>query len=84
MRFGFENTHEWKSIEQSQTEENLKTISQFYDRQYFGPNSSWNGKMGKKRIYIAFSNNAHVALYRLSKANDSLKEVTVIAIESKI
>jgi beta-phosphoglucomutase len=82
LRFGFENDSEWKSIEKSPTEEGLKKISRFYDQYYFGPESAWQGKRGKKRIYIAFSNNVHVTLYRLDQCNENLKDVTVIAIES--
>ncbi len=83
QRFGFENASEWKSIEESPSEEGLKLISQFYNLNYFGPHSSWNGQKGKKRVYIAFSSNAHVILYRLNQANDSLKDVMLIAIESE-
>lgn len=83
QRFGFENDSEWKFIEQSPTSEELNKISQFYDQNYYGPSSSWRGQKGKKRVYIAFSNNAHVALYRLNQTNDDLKEVTLIAIESE-
>lgn len=83
LRFGFENDFEWKSIEQSTTNESLKNISQFYDQQYFGPESSWQGKQGKNRIYIAFSKNVHVILHRLNQSNENLTGVTVIAIESE-
>lgn len=83
LRFGFEHTSAWKSIEESPTDKDLKTISQFYDQHYFGPNSSWQGRQGKRRIYITFSNNAHVVLYRLNQSNDSLQGVTVVAIDSE-
>lgn len=82
LRFGFENDFEWKSIEKSPTNEGLKKISQFYN-QYFCPESSWQGKQGKKRVYIAFSSNVHVILYRLNQNNESLKEVTLVAIDSE-
>lgn len=82
-RFGFENTSEWKSIEESPSADGLKLISQFYNKNYFGPHSSWQGQKGKKRVYIAFSSNAHVVLYRLNQTNDDLKNVTLIAIESE-
>jgi hypothetical protein len=83
QRFGFENDLEWKFIEQSPTSGGLNKISQFYDQNYYGPNSSWRGQKGKRRMYIAFSNNAHVALYRLNQTNDNLKEVSLIAIASE-
>lgn len=83
LRFGFENTPEWSLIEKSPSEEGLKSISLYYDRHYFGKESSWKGKQGKRRIYIAFSKNAHVALFRLNQTNEDLKNVTVIAIESE-
>lgn len=83
LRFGFEHTSSWKLVEESPTAEGIKTISQFYDQNYFGPNSSWQGKQGKKRIYIAFSNNAHVVLQRLNQSNKSLRGVTVVAINSE-
>ena len=83
LRFGFEHTSEWKLTEKSPTNEGLKAISQFYDQYYFGPDSSWQGRRGKKRIYIAFSNNTHVALHRLNQTNENLKGVTVVAIDSE-
>lgn len=83
QRFGFENNSEWEFIEHSPTSEGLNKISDFYSKNFYGPNSSWVGLKGKKRVYIAFSNNVHVALYRLNQTNDNLKDVTVIAIESE-
>jgi hypothetical protein len=83
LRFGFEHTSAWKLIEDCPTDEGLKIISKFYDQYYFGPNSSWQGKQGEKRIYITFLNNAHIVLYRLNQSNDHLKNVTVIAINSE-
>ena len=83
LRFGFEHDSSWKLIEKLPTDEGIKTISQFYDQHFFGPNSSWQGKQGKKRIYIAFSNNAHVVLQRLNQSNQSLTGVIVVAINSE-
>ena len=83
LRFGFEHASSWKLIEESPTDEGIKTISQFYDQHYFGPSSSWQGKQEKKRIYITFSNNTHVALHRLNQSNESLKGVIIIAINSE-
>ncbi len=83
LRFGFEHDTEWKSIEKSPTNEGLGQISQFYDQHYFGAGSSWQGRQGKKRIYITFSNNAHVTIYRLNQNNESLEAVTVVAIDSE-
>lgn len=80
LRFGFENTEEWKLIEQSPTSEGLDKISQFYDQHYF---SGAGANDGKRRLFIAFSNNAHVVLYRLNQTNENLEQVTVIAIESE-
>lgn len=83
LRFGFEHASSWKLVEESSTAEDIKTISQFYDQYYFGPNSAWQGKQGKKRIYVAFSNNTHVVIHRLNQSNESLKGVIVIAINSE-
>lgn len=81
LRFGFENSSKWKSIEESPTEDGLKRISTFYDQFYFGPDRSWEEKAGKNRIYITFSNNAHVVLYRLIQTNEHLEGVTVVSID---
>lgn len=83
LRFGFEHTSEWNLIEKLPTDEGLKAISQFYNQYYFGPDSSWQGKRGQKRIYITFSNNTHVAIHRLNQTNGNLKGVTVVAIDSE-
>lgn len=83
LRFGFENDVEWKAIEKSPTQVGLKAISQYYDEHYFGPNSSWEGNQGKRRIYITFSKNTHVILYRLNQTHESFDNVTVIAVESE-
>lgn len=82
QRFGFENTPEWELIEKSPTSEGLKKISQFYDQYYFGPESHWQGKQGKRRIFITFSHNTHVALLRLNQNNESLEDVTILSIQS--
>ncbi len=83
LRFGFEHNSSWKLIEESPTDGSIKKISDFYDQNYFGPNSSWQGKKGRNRIYIAFSNNAHVVLQRLNESNKNLTGVVVIAINSE-
>lgn len=83
LRFGFEHASSWKHIEELPTDEGIKIISNFYDQNYFGPNSSWQEKQGKRRIYIAFSNNAHVVLQRLNQSNKSLRGVSVVAINSE-
>lgn len=83
MRFGFEHAAQWEPMERSPTEDGLQAITQFYDEHYFGPNSSWQGKQGDRRIYIAFSYNAQVVFHRLNQANKSLENVTVIAINAE-
>lgn len=83
LRFGFEYTSEWRLIETSPTKEGLHRITQFYDEYYFGPHSRWQNKQGKRRVYIAFANNAHVILYRLNQSNENLKNVMVVAIDSE-
>jgi HAD superfamily hydrolase (TIGR01509 family) len=83
VRFGFENIPSWKWIEQSPSDEGLKTITEFYNSNYFGPQSAWQGKTGKRRIYVTFSKNTHVVLLRLIQANESLKNVTVVAIDAE-
>ncbi len=81
-RFGFEQMRQWKSVEQAPTREGLNRITEFYDQHYYGPNSRWHEKQGQQRVYIAFSNNAHVALYRLNQTNENLKGVSLVAINS--
>lgn len=83
LRFGFEHAHLWKQIEALPTQEGLATLSHFYDHAYFGPSSAWQGQQGSRRVYIAFSHNAHVVMHRLLQTNDSLAQVTVIAIDSE-
>lgn len=82
IRFGNEHTPAWRQIQASPTEAGIKSISTFYDTHYFGPQSSWQNKQGTRRVYIAFSHNAHVVMYRLLQTNDSLKDVVIVAIES--
>lgn len=83
MRFGFENDQEWELVERDPTSEGMMKISQYYDRHFFGPGSTWEGKQGKRRIYIAFAQNVHIVLYRLIQNNDNLDNVTVVAINSE-
>jgi hypothetical protein len=83
LRFGFENSVKWKLIEQSTTQDELTSIATFYDQHYYGPLSSESGINEQKRIYVTFSNNTHVVLYRLNQTNVSLKNVTVISIDSE-
>ncbi len=82
VRFGFENTSEWDFIDKAPTNEGLNSISEFYTTHYFGPESSWQGRRGKKRVYMTFSKNTHIVLYRLNQTNSSLKDVEIIAINS--
>jgi HAD superfamily hydrolase (TIGR01509 family) len=83
LRFGFENSSKWEPMERYPSSEGLQAITKFYNEYYYGPSSSWQGKQGKNRIYIAFSKNAHITLYRLNQANENLNNVTVIAIDSE-
>lgn len=82
-RFGFENVPDWKPIELSPSAEGLESLTEFYNRHYFGAESLPKEQRGNRRIYIAFSQNAHVTLYRLLQANSDLEGVTVVAIESE-
>lgn len=77
-RFGFEFSAEWA---QMAVTGRLDEISEYYSVQCFGPNSSFLGRRGKRRVYIAFSNNIHVAMHRLIQANESLSEVVLVAID---
>jgi hypothetical protein len=83
LRFGFENNEAWQAIEAMPTTEGLQSITDYYNEHYFGPHSSWQGRQGKKRIYIAFAQNAHVVLLRLCQANEELNDVTVLAVNSE-
>jgi len=77
VRFGFENNEAWKEIEKNPTLENLAHFRAYYNTHYYGPTPS-----GNRRVYIAFSYNVHVVLYRLHQANLSLKNVKVVGIEA--
>jgi hypothetical protein len=79
-RFGFEHGEKWEKLMKSATCAELQEITDFYDQNYFGPASSWEGKQGCRRIYIAFANNAHVALHRLC-SNETLEKVTLVFID---
>lgn len=79
VRVGFENEMAWKAIELNPTPETLAEISRYYDEHFYGPQSSWEGKQGQRRVYVAFSVNAHVVLHRLVQANESLENVHLVA-----
>lgn len=80
MRFGFENAFDWNSFETNPSLEDLQSISHYYNQHYYG---SQDVQKNLRRVYIAFANNAHVVLHRLSQANESLNNVHVIAINSE-
>lgn len=80
LRFGFENEPRWKSIEQKPTNEGIQEIHDFYNQHYFGATRE---NRSQRRVYVAFSNNAHVTLHRLNQTNESLERVTVVAIDSE-
>lgn len=81
LRIGFENDAEWKTIEHSPTKEGLALIRAYYNKHLFGPESSFQGRQGKRRVYITFASNAHVVLFRLLETNTSLENVHIVALD---
>lgn len=77
-RFGFENSLEWEALRHSKDEKAIEQISSYYTTHYYRPPNSWNGER-ERRVYITFSTNAHVVLYRLIQSNELLNGVYVVA-----
>lgn len=75
-KFGFDVFAEFNDIE-DMPEEELKVLSDYYSQNYYGSESSWNGRKGKRRIYFSFAKNTHAILYRLNQTNDTLENVIV-------
>lgn len=72
-KFGWDVFKNWLTKTEG-TPEDLKMMHEYYDQYYYNPAVSPT----KRRIYITFAQNAHIHLYRLSQANDSLTNVTVL------
>lgn len=70
----FASIHPLETVSQ----EELKCISEYYNEHYFGPQSSWQGQKGNRRVFITFDKNTHVVLHRLIQANDNLNDVEVV------
>lgn len=81
LRIGFENGAAWKEIESLPTKQGLSSIRQYYNQHLFGPESSFEGRKGSRRVYITFNSNAHVVLYRLLQTNESLENVHIVALD---
>lgn len=76
VRIGFDKFfHLWDN--QNINQEQLNSIYAYYNLHYFGPSSSWEGRCGKRRIYLSFHKNTHVILHRLNQTNDNLENVWV-------
>lgn len=73
-RFGFSQESEWQK---HSVNEQIPLILNYYSEHYFGPSK----QEGQERVYIAFSNNVHTVLYRLTQANERLDRVTVWSID---
>lgn len=76
-KLGFDIFEPWMPKEEA-TKEELNKISEFYNQHYYGPDSSWNGKKGKRRIYFSFLKNTHAILHRLNQTNERLDNVIVV------
>lgn len=76
-RFGFENSDQWFQILENPSRANVEMLTCFYNENYYGL------KTESRRVYIAFSANAHVVMHRLSLANESLENVVLLSCEAE-
>ena len=63
-------------MSEGQLEERLK----FFNENFFSSKSHYEGKKGKRRVYIAFAEPVHATMKRLNDTNEELSNVLVIAI----
>jgi hypothetical protein len=73
QKFGWDVFEEFLSKEEA-TSEDLVRMMDYYNVQYYNPDISPE----IRRVYITFTKNAHVHLYRLSQTNTSLKNVVIL------
>lgn len=79
-QFGFDQAERWRQQGDMKDPEVVSSILGYYNRHYFGPESSVQGKKGKRRVYLVFAGPVHVVLKRLGEANADLSSVVVAAI----
>lgn len=83
-RYGYQQFDSYRDMTQdTASQEVLDEISAYYSQNYYGPQSSWQGKSGSRRVYVAFAANAHAILMRLVQSNADLSNVVVYYIESE-
>ncbi|MFN4174755.1 MAG: hypothetical protein ACK4HV_06600 [Parachlamydiaceae bacterium] len=71
-KFGWNQFLEWQE-QDSASDELLKEMKTYYDRNYYGYKTSPT----QRRVYITFQKNAHIHLHRLLETNDTLDNVIV-------
>jgi hypothetical protein len=72
-KIGWDVFAKWVSDE-TITPETLPTMLDYYNSHYYNPNCP----SGTRRVYITFTKNAHIHLYRLVQTNTSLENVVVL------
>ncbi|CCB85777.1 MULTISPECIES: hypothetical protein [Parachlamydia] len=80
VRFGYDCAYDWHDAQGLVTTDKIPLIKTFYDTHYYGPQSHFQGKRGKRRIYMAFAHPTHAVLKRLVETNETLENVALIAI----
>lgn len=75
-RFGYREFGHWRGRETA-SQEDLRQVAEFFNKHFFGPESSWKGNKGQRRVYLTFDRNTHVVLYRLIQNNENLNQVVV-------
>lgn len=79
-RFGDEQAPNWLAMDGKIHLNCIDIVRSFYDQNYYGPQSHWQGRQGQRRIYIAFARPVHAVLKRLIETNENLEQVVVVAI----
>lgn len=72
LRFGYDRFQHLADAEV--TAEELDAIKAFYSTHYYGP-----AQIGqRRRVYLAFAQNAHIVMHRLCESNKDLSNVVVV------
>lgn len=61
------------------SQETLAKIKEYYNKYYYGPEST--DSHSKRIVYITFAANAHAILYRLNQTNNDLSRHTVVCLD---
>ncbi|MCI5052181.1 MAG: hypothetical protein MRY21_03470 [Simkaniaceae bacterium] len=75
IRAGFENSDEWEPMLTHPTQEGLAKIREYYTKNYYGQITEG------RRVFLTFSANVHVVMYRLAESNESLDNVIVVGFD---